>query len=408
MNNCLGYIKQSLKANRFANAINSRIRVIQVKKSYHALNENYQNIASKQGITLTEETVDDLIKQKLKQSGIYVEPKSKGELRLFYIGANYDQDYGGIIQGLKKFGDVIPFECEPGRYGQVPTNITSRRAIDNGICLLNQIKTALLAGPVHAVIGQMWAYSMDSSVLKVIREMGIPVINICMDDRHSFLGDKVNGHWTGVKGLLGSLDLACTTAPECCQWYAVEECPAIFLPEASDPELFKPSDQPKLHDVSFVGVNYGVRKQIVNAIEKRGVSVTCFGGGWSNGIIDVNKIPELFARSRIVLGIGTIGHCSDFYSLKMRDFDGPMSGSLYLTHDNPDLHGLYRVGKEIITYRNARDCADKVVYYLAHRDEAETIARSGRKRAEKDHTWEKRFETVLHRIGLIEKCGCCV
>ena len=65
----------------------------------------------------------------------------------------------------------------------------------------------------------------------------------------------------------------------------------------------------------------------------------------------------------------------------MRDFDGPMSGSLYLTHDNTDLYDLFKAGKEIITYNTPKECADKIVYYLSHIDEAETIAKLGRKRA---------------------------
>jgi len=100
-----------------------------------------------------------------------------------------------------------------------------------------------------------------------------------------------------------------------------------------------------------------------------------------------------------VLGIGTIGHCSDFFSLKLRDFEAPLSGSLYLTHDNPDLYELYEVGKEIVTYRTAEDCADKVAYYLAHPEEAHAIARAGMKRALRDHTFDTRFKQLLGILG---------
>ncbi|MCZ7611899.1 MAG: glycosyltransferase [Ignavibacterium sp.] len=232
--------------------------------------------------------------------------------------------------------------------------------------------------------------------------MGIPVVNISMDDRHAFRLRKVDGKWMGTSGLIGAVDLVCTTAKECCLWYQTEGCPAIYLPEASDPELYKPGTVTKEYDVCFVGANYGIRRKIVKAIEKKGIRVTSYGNGWPNGRIDVKILPEIFSKSRVVLGVGTIGHCTDFYSLKMRDFDGPMSGSFYLTHDNPDLYELYDIGKEIVTYRNPEECVNKVEYYLTHPDERETIAKAGKEKAIKNHTWEKRFDKVLRVVGIIK------
>ena len=81
-----------------------------------------------------------------------------------------------------------------------------------------------------------------------------------------------------------------------------------------------------------------------------------------------------------MLGVGTIGHCRDFYALKLRDFDAPMAGSLYLTHDNPDLRSLFEVGRELATYRDATDCVEKVRHYLA-RDAEREIHRRRRPRA---------------------------
>ncbi len=157
----------------------------------------------------------------------------------------------------------------------------------------------------------------------------------------------------------------------------------------------------KEHEVVFVGMNYGIRSDIIAAIEKAGIKTTCYGDGWPNGRIDLQDIPGLFAGSRIVLGIGTIGNCSDFYALKMRDFDGPMSGSLYVTHDNPDLYDFFEVGKEIVTFRSRKDLAEKLGYYLKHVDEAEEIAIAGRRRAEREHTWELRFDKLLRFCGLL-------
>lgn len=388
-------IKSILKRKKFLYTINVYYKAFLVKKRYNLLKKYYEKRRLKQH-NLPE--VNNILRKR------NLKPLSKGSFRIIYVGTDPGQDFGGIIQGLRKFGEVIYFERGNGIYGQLfPSGSKKDVSIINGKRLYDIVQNVLKNGPVHVVIGQMWGFTMDNTILNKIRELGIPVVNIAMDDRHAFKGRKVDGKWTGTYGLIGAIDLACTTAKECCEWYLLEGCPAIYLPPASDPDLYKPLSVPKEYDVCFVGANYGIRSKIIKAISKKGIRVICYGKGWPNGRIDIKDLPELFAKSRIVLGVGTIGHCTDFYALKMRDFDGPMSGSLYITHDNPDLYELYDVGKEIITYRNPQECAKKVRYYIDHPNEAEAIARAGRARAEKEHTWEKRFEKLLKTIGLLER-----
>jgi len=384
-------------------ALNVRWKAIFYKRRYASLRAYYQRKVREYGIVYNEEKVAGFVKQQLKFRNVKIKTIPKGKLRIFWIGANYAQDSSGIIQGLRKFGEVILFEGRPGKYEQIwPKGSDFKIARkENSRQLIVQIDRALKRGPINIVIGQMWPHVMDPQALQTIRNKGLVVVNIAMDDRHVFKGRKVNGVLSGTSGLIPAIDLACTTAKECCLWYQVEGCPSIYLPEASDPEFFKRFSGPKLYDVCFVGANYGIRTEIVKAIEKQGIKVTCFGRGWPNGFIETKKIPKLFAQSRIVLGVGTIGHCRDFYSLKMRDFDGPMSGSLYLTHHNPDLDELFIVGKEIETYTTHEECAAKVRYYIDHPEEADTIGISGRARAEKEHTWEKRFEKVFKSVKII-------
>ncbi|OQX54069.1 MAG: hypothetical protein B5M53_06200 [Candidatus Cloacimonas sp. 4484_209] len=398
------HIKSKLKKINILYAVNMCWKAYLVKKRYAFLRKHYEELASKRSITYRESNVPNQVANLLQEQGITFTPLPKGRLRILYVGTDPEQDFGGIIQGLQKFGEIILFEHKPNHYGQIlPHEVGENASEYNGTRLIKMVKSALKVGPLHVIIGQMWANTMSPWALQQVRKLGIPVVNISMDDRHAFKGKKINGRWTGTGGLIKAIDLACTAAKECCLWYQIEGCPAIYLPEASDPELYKPLPLPKEYDVCFVGANYGIRSKIVKAIEKKGIKVTCYGNGWPSGKIDVKKLPELFAKSRIVLGIGTIGHCSDFYALKMRDFDGPMSGSLYITHDNPDLYELYEVGKEIVTYRTPRECAWKVVYYLNHPEEAEEIRKAGRERALRDHTWEKRFEKVFQTLGILDK-----
>src|SRR5205085_2826493 len=92
-------------------------------------------------------------------------------------------------------------------------------------------------------------------------------------------------------------------------------------------------------------------------------------------------------------------HSRRIVTLKLRDFDGPMSGSLYLTTANPDLHRLFDVGSEMLTYASPRECIRLLKHYLARDDEREAIAAAGRRRAIRDHTWEQRIGEALALLG---------
>jgi hypothetical protein len=146
--------------------------------------------------------------------------------------------------------------------------------------------------------------------------------------------------------------------------------------------------------VAFVGGKYGIREKLVKTLQRAGIRVEAYGTGWPNGRIPTELVPHLFARSQVVLGCGTIRTCSDFYALKLRDFDVPMSGSLYLTHDNPDLYSLFEVGKDILTFKTAQELVDKSKAILAGH-----IPLDGLRVREKfieHHTWERRFNNLIH------------
>jgi spore maturation protein CgeB len=321
--------------------------------------------------------------------------------RIFFLGTDEQQDRGGLLQALEKLGDVRWFTRADGSYGQNDPAPPARRPASNARRLREQLQALHHAGwTPDLLIAQSWASTIEPEVLsEARRHWGTIVVNIAMDDRHQYWGSRLKGRWNGTYPLIPHLDLTLTAAPECVEWYEKEGCPALYFPEASDPGIFRPMPGvPKIHDVCFVGGRYGVRAEIVAALRAAGMAVAAYGSGWERGRIAPEDVPRLFAQSRIVLGVGTIGHCRDFYALKMRDFDGPMSASLYLTHDNPDLHALFEPGREIALFRDTADCVDQARRYLAREAERESIAAAGRARAVRDHTWEARFGLVLELL----------
>jgi spore maturation protein CgeB len=321
--------------------------------------------------------------------------------RVLFIGTDEEQDRSGFIQALERCSQLTLFRHESGRYGHNDPRAPEVRRAANARQLDATLDAMAAAGGLpQIVIAQTWATLIDPAAFDRARARGCMVINIAMDDRHQFRGRRESCGWSGTLALIGHIDLALTAAPECVAWYQAEGCPALYFPEASDPDIFHPRPElPRIHDVSFIGGRYGIREQIVRTLRRAGVKVSAWGNGWEGGRIDVPGMARVFAQSRVILGVGTIGHCRDFYALKLRDFDAPMTGSCYLTHDNPDLRSLYDVGREIVTYRSTDDCVDQVRALLADPARAESIGQAGRIRAQRDHTWARRFSDLFSRMS---------
>ena len=319
--------------------------------------------------------------------------------RVLFVGTDYDQDSSGLLSGLEAVADVQPFTRGDGGYGQCrrPGTLRYDDASPNGARVLELLDAAERVGaPFDLLIGQMWHGYIDRRVLSRARErFGALVVNIAMDDRHAFEVRRI-GRKIGTRGLAPSLDLAATAAPEAVDWYLKERCPAVFLAEASDPMLFRPRPGlPKRYDVAFVGARYGIRGRIIEKLEKAGIRVEARGSGWPKGRIATTEIPELFAQSRIVLGVGAVGQSRSLVALKLRDFDGPMSGSCYVTQANPDLRLVYDVDQELAVYRDEADAVQVVRALLIDDERRAAIAHAGRIRAERDHTWARRFEELF-------------
>jgi spore maturation protein CgeB len=381
-------LKLWLREFRWANNLNAYLKSASSKRQYQETVEYYRH--KRKIAPMVPVCSDDAT----RSGGTKVR-------RIFFLGTDEQQDRSGLLQALERLGRVAWFTRADGSYGQNdPVPYKERRANNTRRLLELVDRLAAQGAAPDVLIAQTWGSLIDPAALSRIRDQyGTFIINISMDDRHQFWGQKVDGEWNGVYPLIPHIDLALTAAPECVEWYEKEGCPAMFFPEASDPTIFHPMPEfPKIHDVSFVGGRYGIREELVMALRRAGITVTAYGQGWEGGRLATKDVPRLFAQSKIVLGIGTIGHCRDFYALKLRDFDSPMSGSCYLTHDNPDLRELYVVGQEIVTYTSIEECVERARSLLANDAERESIARRGRQRAEHEHTWDNRFRKLMDKI----------
>jgi spore maturation protein CgeB len=402
-------IKEGLLGVQWVSDFNRLWKIRQLKSGWIKLERSHAAWAHQVGYRYDEQRAVDAARQAMRHRCPEREAKPAGTLRIYWVGANRDQDESGFLQALRQLASVIEFRRADGAYGQSFWDASGRvRVYDpditaaNDRCLLSQLNQALTEGPVDLLMGQMWGNYLSVDALAQVQRRGIPVWNVSMDDRLPDNWTWRQGVRMGAVGLAPVTDLVLTTSPETCEWFGLEGAPAIFWPLASDPGVFRPvAGAVRDIDVLFVGNKYGIRQTIVEGLSARGIQVECWGGGWSNGPATAEQCSNLFKRARIILGVGTIGYCTDVYTLKLRDFDAPMAGALYLTHRADVLLRIFEEGREIECYADIDECASKIKHYLAHPQALAAVANAGMSKAVAQHTWLHRLTETFQRLGVM-------
>ncbi len=144
---------------------------------------------------------------------------------------------------------------------------------------------------------------------------------------------------------------------------------------------------------------HGDRPAFLNALAGRGVSVQVFGHGWQGRPrLPFHQMVRLFSRSKINLNLSNASMMTG-QQIKGRNFEIPGAGGFLLSGPADGLGDYYEDGREIVTFNDVDDLADKARYYLAHDAERERIARNGYERTLAEHTWPHRFDQIFRAVG---------
>lgn len=388
--------------------LNASFKARKLKIELAQLRRHYASLAIERNFNYSREEAVGLFKAR-RAKLLGQEPKAKLKPRIFWVGANRDQDESGFLQALREIADVVTFMNWQGTYGQWYWDEKGRVKVfdpliieKNDSAFLEQVSKEHEENPFDLILGQMWANYLSIGAITKVRQMGIPIINVSMDDRLPDNWKSRGNVRLGAIGLGPATDMVLTTCNETCTWYGLEGCPALFWPLASDPKVFASNTAiDRDIDVLFVGNKYGIREKIVSFLEGEQIEVQCFGAGWRNGPVSAEESAALSKRAKIILGVGTVGHCDDVFTMKLRDFDAPMSGALYLTHRGPDITALYEEGKEFECYMEPQEAAEKIKFYLKNSKERIAVSEAGQAKAMSRDTWALRFRSTLSELGFI-------
>ena len=109
---------------------------------------------------------------------------------------------------------------------------------------------------------------------------------------------------------------------------------------------------------------------------------------------------KLYNASKIALNITpAYGGQEIIFEREVRLFEISACGAFVLSPKTPYMDGLYKEGFEMVYYKDINDLKNLILYYLAHPQERELIAKRGQARSHLDHTYEKRLNEIFSIIN---------
>jgi spore maturation protein CgeB len=186
-----------------------------------------------------------------------------------------------------------------------------------------------------------------------------------------------------------------------------------YLPEACNPRIHKKMELTEEEmeryrcDLSFVGRPYPNRIEFLEAFTHWDLGI--WGEGWNEvsgklkrhikgGEIHQSEMVKIFNASKIVLNLHPdFGMREKGEGISPRTFAIAGCGVFQLVDYRREMERLFKVGEEIIAFRNLDQAIRLVEYYLSHPEESELIAKRAQERVYREHTYKDRIREVLAR-----------
>ncbi len=99
------------------------------------------------------------------------------------------------------------------------------------------------------------------------------------------------------------------------------------------------------------------------------------------------------ARSRITLNRHI--NVAENNANNMRLYEATGVGAMLLTDQKDNLHELFEIGKEVVTYSSKEEAAELVRHYLNHPEELAKIAKAGQAKTLSEHTYAQRMQELV-------------
>jgi spore maturation protein CgeB len=400
-------LKRRLRSSRLVRTAWTALRARQVEDEYRRRRDYYDRIAEERDLVYSVARTTAEVRARLAARGYTPTRRAHGEIHTF-AAIPIHRWHEHLLPDLRELGKLthfdytaLGFRCEV--FASPSGEATRRERARMNTMLVDAVRKVHAERPVDWIFLYGGAQDYSPAILRRLTdEIGVPLVNMTLDDKHGFSGRQVGDARTGAIDITRHTDLFWTSARVACAWHMVEGGRPLYLPEAFNSAAYGPMDVSRDIPVSFIGEAYGFRVGVVDAIRRAGIDVRTFGGGWGTRSVWRNEQVEIINRTAVNLGMGGVEYSETLTNLKCRDFEVPgTGGGVYVTAFNSDLAQHFVVGEEIVCYSHRDELIDLLRWYLARPEEADAIAQRARARALRDHRWIHRYEAVLRIIGVL-------
>lgn len=203
-------------------------------------------------------------------------------------------------------------------------------------------------------------------------------------------------------------DIIISSLPHFVEKFRAMGITSYYQPLAFEPLLLDEIDKNNRQKItcSFVGGISPIHTNSIQLLEQLAQETVCEFWGYgaeslpSNSAIRKKHHGEVWgmdmfntlANSGIT--INRHGAFAEDNANNMRLFEATGCGALLITDAKSNLHELFEVGKEIISYSTPSECIEYIKYYSRHPEEAKAIADAGRKRTLQKHTYLQRMQQL--------------
>ncbi len=155
-------------------------------------------------------------------------------------------------------------------------------------------------------------------------------------------------------------------------------------------------------DVGLVGTAYPARIEFLKNFSHRKLSLA--GPGWdkteyaniAKPPVSVTGMVRLFNETKINMN----PHNAGLMVPNVRFFEIPASRSFQLVNERAEFPPLLKPGKEVIMYKDEKECKELADYYIDNPEERLKITQAGYDRIVKEHTIKHRLQSMLNTLKL--------
>jgi len=152
---------------------------------------------------------------------------------------------------------------------------------------------------------------------------------------------------------------------------------------------------------NFPGTN--LRKKVINHLQIKYGDRFKLYGKWRDrpsNYISYLKQNEVYNASKIIISINNFNNVYKYFS--KRQLIAMACGTLTLSSYIPGMEEYFENGKDLVWFKDEKECYDLLEYYLNNNEKREEIGKQGSKIVNKNHSYFCRVRELSVRLGFKE------